>query len=61
MRVQILTLALSVAALCGMSDVAHAQVDLSGEWGLRMHEDRSRRGRSQLPGEWQGCRSKRRR
>jgi hypothetical protein len=31
-----------------------AQVDLSGEWGNRLHEDQPWRGPGQLPGEFQG-------
>src|SRR3954447_23733688 len=54
MRLQIFTFALALMAYCGMSGVARAQVDLSGEWALRMHEDQPWRGPGQLPGEWQG-------
>ena len=39
MLVPILTFAFSVVAFLGMTRVAHAQVDMSGEWALRMHED----------------------
>ena len=42
---------LMLLALCSP---AYAQVDLSGEWGLRMHEDQPWRGPGQLPGEFQG-------
>ena len=44
MRVQLMTLALFVAAFCGMSGIARAQVDLSGEWRLLMHEDQPQEG-----------------
>ena len=37
-----------------MHGTAYAQVDLWGEWALRMHEDQPWRGPRQLPGEWRG-------
>src|SRR5262245_263282 len=49
-----LLVTLCVIAFAGVADIASAQVDISGEWGLRMHEDQPWRGPGQLPGEWQG-------
>ena len=54
MRANILRAAVTLGLWCGTGGVAFAQVDLSGEWALRMHEDQPWRGPGQLPGEWQG-------
>lgn len=54
MRVALLRVTLSGLILMGVAGVAGAQVDLSGEWALRMHEDQPWRGPGQLPGEFQG-------
>ena len=50
----ILTFIATIAAWGGASAAAFAQVDLSGEWALRMHEDQPWRGPGQLTGEFQG-------
>ena len=54
MRVHFSSFALAMVVCLGTSGVARAQVDLSGEWALRMHEDQPWRGPGQLPGEFQG-------
>src|SRR4051812_41320369 len=54
MRTHILACVLCVGAVCVSPGVAFAQVDLSGEWALRMHEDQPWRGPGQRMGEFQG-------
>jgi hypothetical protein len=54
MRARVVTVAVFLFAFLGLSADSQAQVDLAGEWGLRMHEDQPWRGPGQLPGEFQG-------
>ena len=54
MRAQVLACLMCVGAVCGPSGLAYAQVDLSGEWGNRLHEDQPWRGPGQQIGEFQG-------
>ena len=47
-------LAVAVAIACGSATPATAQVDLSGEWAARQHEDAPERGGGPEVGEYQG-------
>jgi hypothetical protein len=54
MRARILTCLICIAVLCATRSSAFAQVDFSGEWALRMHEDQPWRGPGQQIGEFEG-------
>jgi len=47
-------LAVAVAIACGLAAPATAQVDLTGEWAARQHEDQPERGGGPEVGEYQG-------
>jgi hypothetical protein len=54
MRAHVLAFVIGIGTVCLPCGLAYAQVDMSGEWAVRLHEDQPWRGPGQQIGEFQG-------